>query len=121
MTINILLPSENGFFIDVDEENVHIKVEDYRNTFLFKKGAHTVCLQKQYKPGFFSKLILKILSLFTLEPYIDGEISDRKISFDLLLDSEITLDIKYKDCADIEIILDEEFKAYTKNFLEERT
>ncbi len=103
MKIIVCLPKITGFDIELDNQSVHSKYENNKKSVFLKKGRHTLSIHDQSPtPSFWTKIIS------FLNP-ISETIDDfsTEISFTVLEDITVTIDIVYGDFSQVDINLSE--------------
>ena len=100
MIIEICLPKSTGFDIEIDEDAIYSKYENFETTISLLKGDHTICTKDQAPaPAFWDKLI----NFFNP---VTNSISDlsNEIAFRVKEDLNIVIRVKYEECGEVSFL-----------------
>ena len=103
MIIKICLPKSTGFDIEIDEDTIHSKYENFETTISLLRGDHTIYAKDQAPtPTFWNKLI-KFFNPTT------QSISDfsNEITFRIKEDLDIVIQVKYEECSEVLFLFDD--------------
>lgn len=108
MKIDICLPKSTGFWIEIDENDIHSKCEDFETIILLSKGNHVIYAKDQGPtPLFWSKL-------FSFLNPLDQSIDDYsdEIAFSIKEDLYVVISIRYEMCDQVSFVFDDELSEF---------
>lgn len=108
MRIDIYLPRATGFNIEVDEEEIHSKCENFKTTVSLSKGNHTIqAIDQAPTPAFWSKL----MSFFDPISQSTGDYSN-ETSFCLNKDLDVVVSIEHGVYDEVSFEFDDELSEF---------
>ena len=108
MIVEICLPKSTGFDIEIDEDTIYSKYENFETTISLCKGDHTICARDQAPtPTFWDKLI----NFFNP---VTQSISDfsNEVAFRVKEDLDIVIRVKYEECSEVSFLFDDALSEF---------